>query len=384
MSRQIIHIDMDAFYASVEQLDNPDLKGKPVIVGGAADSRGVVSAASYEARKYGVHSAMPMAQAVKLCPQAVRLPGRMERYKEISRKIRNIFDRFTDMVEPISIDEAFLDVTDHLRLFGPAPEIGRAIKKDINEEIGLTASIGIAPNKFLAKLASDLEKPNGFVVLTEENKQAILDPLPVSKIWGVGKVTNNALKQQGIQTIYELRTSPLTKIKSIVGNFAVDLLDLAQGIDDRPVEKETQAKNLSSEHTFAVDVKDYDALRSVLWGQVQEVAQRLRQKGLKAGTVILKCRYGDFRTITRSKTIAEPTATTEILWQEVKEVFQKWYDQSRGALRLIGFGVSGLVDEHSGQQKLFLDPVEEKHQKIDKTVDAIKKRFGSEALRRGE
>ena len=193
-SRQIIHVDMDAFYASVEQLDNPDLVGKPVIVGGAPQERGVVSAASYEARKFGVHSAMPMSQAIRLCPDAVVLPVRMKRYVELSKEIQIIFQQFTPQIEPISLDEAFLDVTGSLRLFGSADKIGRAIKHQIREQVGLVASVGIATNKFLAKLASDLEKPDGFVVITEEDKKRILDPLPVSRIWGVGKVTEKALR----------------------------------------------------------------------------------------------------------------------------------------------------------------------------------------------
>src|SRR5512136_638257 len=199
--RQIIHVDMDAFYASVEQRDRPELKGKAVIVGGDPRQRGVVSAASYEARKFGVHSAMPMSQAVRLCPDAIVLPVRMERYAELSQQIHTIFESFTPQIEPISLDEAFLDVTGSLRLFGDAEKIGRAIKDQIRQKLGLIASVGIAPNKFLAKIASDLNKPDGFVVITEQNKQRILDPLPVSKIWGIGKVTSEALKQACIFTI---------------------------------------------------------------------------------------------------------------------------------------------------------------------------------------
>ena len=384
MTRQIIHIDMDAFYASVEQLDNPTLVGKAVIVGGAAEARGVVSAASYEARKFGVHSAMPMGRATRLCPQAVVLPVRMQRYVELSRQIRNILDRYTTKVEPISIDEAFLDVTNCVRFLGPATTIGRNINNAIKEEVKLTASVGIAPNKFLAKLASDLHKPDGFVVITEENKQEILDPLSVSKIWGVGKATEKTLLSHGIKTIADLRTQPLASLKAIVGNCAADLLALAQGEDDRQVETETQAKSLSSEETFATDIVDYDALKNVLFGQVQEVAERLRHKELQANTIVLKLRYGDFRTLTRSKSLTEPTATTEILWQVAKEVFQKWYDKDGGALRLIGFGVSGLVSEQEGQKTLFEDPLEKKHKSIDKTVDAIRQKFGRDALKRGQ
>jgi len=384
MVRYIIHADMDAFYAAVEQLDNPELRGKPVIVGGSVEARGVVSAASYEVRKFGVHSSMPMAQAMKLCPHAVILPVRMERYIELSAKIRNIFDSYTAKVEPISIDEAFLDVTDCVKVLGPADHIGRDIKRKIKDEVGLTVSIGIAPNKFLAKLASDLEKPDGFVVITDENKQGILDPLPVNKIWGVGKVTDKTLESHGIRTIENLRRCSLANLRLIVGNCADELLGLAKGVDNRPVETESQAKSISSEHTFATDIKDYDTLRSVVFGQVQEVAQRLRSKGLKAKTITLKFRYGNFRTVTRSKSITEASATTDTLWQACKEVFQKWYNNSGGALRLIGFGVSGLLEENAGQQSLFVNPEEEKQKRVDKAVDAIRERFGEDALRLGE
>ena len=209
-SRQIIHVDMDAFYASVEQLDNPDLMGKAVIVGGDPKQRGVVSAASYEARKFDIHSAMPMSQAVRLCPNAIVLPVRMKRYVELSQQIHAIFEKFTPQIEPISLDEAFLDVAGSLKLFGSAEKIGRDIKYQIKDQLGLVASVGIATNKFLAKLASDLDKPDGFVVITEEKKQQILDPLPISNIWGVGKVTQRALKSKGINTIEQLRNAPVS------------------------------------------------------------------------------------------------------------------------------------------------------------------------------
>ena len=264
-SRQIIHVDMDAFYASVEVLDNPDLRGKPVIVGGDADSRGVVAAASYEVRKFGVRSAMPMRQAVKLCPHAIILPVRMHRYIEFSHKIHTIFERYTPLIEPISIDEAFLDVTGCPQ---DAMAIGRAIKVTIKKETGLTASLGIAPNKFLAKVASDLKKPDGFVVITEADKQQILDPLPVGTIYGVGKVTGKILQSQGIRTITQLRQVPLEKLRPLVGNFAGELLDLACGIDNRPVElpgncesKISRQKRLRSNFATAISPRSPEVKR---------------------------------------------------------------------------------------------------------------------------
>ncbi len=383
-TRQIIHVDMDAFYASVEQLDNPELVGKAVIVGGSPEARGVVSAASYEARKFGVHSAMPMARAIKLCPDGIILPVRMERYVEVSRQIHAIFERYTPQIEPISLDEAFLDVTGSIGLFGSSKRIGLEIKKAIRDELGLVASVGIAPNKFLAKLASDLNKPDGFVVITEENKQEILDPLPVNKIWGVGKVTEKALQARAIRKIIQLRNTPIDVLQNILGNQAEPLLQLAQGIDEREVESVRQAKSISSEDTFATDIEDKEVLLKVLHTQVEEVSQRLRAEGLEAKTITLKLRYGDFKTVTRSSTLSSPTSVTKTLWQEAEAVFDKWYKKSAGALRLIGFGASGLVEEGRGERFLFLDPEEEKQKRLDKVVDQIKGRYGGDAVRRGE
>ncbi len=381
--RQIIHVDMDAFYASVEQRDRPELRGKAVIVGGDPKSRGVVSAASYEARPFGVHSAMPTAQALRLCPHAVLLPVRMERYAEVSQTIHAIFESYTPLVEPISLDEAFLDVTDSLKLFGDAERIGREIKRRIKEQTHLTASVGIAPNKFLAKLASDLRKPDGFVVITEQNKQEILDPLPVGRIWGVGKVTEQAFSARGIETIAELRRCPREELKGIVGNAADDLLRLARGEDDREVESERQHKSLSSEQTFARDVGDESVLLAVLLEQVEEVAERLRRHQLKARTITLKLRYGDFRTVTRSATLREATNLTRPLWQTAERTFRRWQTRSAGPLRLLGFAASGLQHERAGQQLLFADPEQEKLRRLDRIVDKIRDRYGKRAVRRG-
>ncbi|MHC4116435.1 MAG: DNA polymerase IV [Planctomycetota bacterium] len=381
--RQIIHVDMDAFYASVEQLDNPDLVGKAVIVGGDPKGRGVVSAASYEARKFGVHSAMPMSQAIRLCPGAIVLPVRMRRYVEFSKQIRAIFQKFTPQIEPISLDEAFLDVTGSLRLFGGAEKIGRDIKGQIKEQLGLIASVGIAPNKFLAKLASDLDKPDGFVVITDENKQRILDPLDVSRMWGVGKVTEKTLKAKGISTIGQLRETPPETLRSMFGDQTQHVLRLARGVDDRDVESDSQAKSISSEQTFSTDISDKETLTSVLLGEVEDVAQRLRQNGLEAKTISLKLRYGDFRTITRSNTFDPPTNVTKRLWRQAEEVFLKWQKKSAGALRLLGFGASGLQKAGAGQLQLFPEPEQEKQKRLDRAFDEIRGKFGDDALRRG-
>jgi DNA polymerase-4 len=382
-TRQIIHVDMDAFYASVEQLDRPELRGKAVIVGGDPQSRGVVSAASYEARPFGVHSAMPMAQAVRLCPHAVVLPVRMERYVEISQVIQAIFEGYTPLVEPISLDEAFLDVTGSLNLFGSAEQIGRDIRRQIKEQTHLTASVGVAPNKFLAKLASDLKKPDGFVVITEQNRQEILDPLGVGRIWGVGKVTEQALRSHGIATIAQLRCTRLVELEGIVGNAATELLKLARGEDEREVEPDRERKSLSSEQTFATDIRDAGTLSGVLLEEVEEVAERLRRHQLKARTVTLKLRYGDFRTVTRSETLREATNLTKPLWEAAERIFRQWQARSGGPLRLLGCAASGLEHEDAGQQWLFPDPEQEKLKRLDEAVDKIRDRYGKRAMRRG-
>jgi DNA polymerase IV len=382
--RHILHVDMDAFYASVEVLDNPALKGKPVIVGGDAKARGVVSAASYEVRKFGVHSAMPMVTAIRLCPQAVVLPVRMDRYIEVSRRIHEIFDKYTTLVEPVSVDEAFLDVTDSARLYGGVEAVGRAIKAEIKDKLHLTASVGVAPNKFLAKLASDLEKPDGFTVITEENLHDVLDPLDVGKVWGVGKKTEKLLKSKGIATIGQLRKWPVESLRRIVGNYADDLVALASGIDDRQVETGRDAKSVSSEETFATDIANVETLAGVLLGQVEEVAGRLRQDGLRARTITLKLRYGDFRTITRSLTLSEPTDVTQTLWEEARKMLSKWKKQEGGPLRLLGFGVSGFDASQPAQGMLFADADQEKQKRLDRAVDDIHRRFGKGSVHRGK
>lgn len=379
----ILHIDMDAFYASVEVKDNPALQGKPVLVGASPKQRGVVAACSYEARKFGIHSAMPMSQAIRLCPKAIVLPVRMSIYVEISKQIQQIFFNYTPDVEPLSLDEAFLDVTGCISLFGSAETIGRKIKADIREETGLTASVGLAPNKFLAKLASDLQKPDGFVIITEENKQQILDPLPVSKIWGIGTVTNKALEKVGIKTIEQLRTAPKYKLSMVFGNQIDDILRLAQGIDNRKVEPHTEARSISAEETFPTDIIEKENLLTILQNQVEEVSQRLRAENLQCRTITLKIRYGDFKTITRSFTLDRPTNTTQILLQEAQNLFDKWYKKSAGALRLLGFGTAGLSPEGTGQKLLFSDPQEEKQKKIDEVYDKIRGKFGKDRLKRG-
>lgn len=383
LERHIIHVDMDAFFASVEQLDNPSLKNCPVIVGGSASRRGVVCAASYEARRFGIHSAMPMACANKLCPQAIVLPVRMERYSELSTQIHGVFQRFTPIVEAISIDEAFLDVTGSLKLFGDVQSLGKKIKSEIYHETQLICSVGIASNKFLAKLASDLQKPDGFVVIEKQNCQSILDPLTVGRIWGVGKKSLAKLEGVGIRTILDLRQADASTLQRLFGNETEHLLRLACGQDDRAVQPWSQRKSISAEQTFARDINDITILQDVLLDQVQQVACRLRRSDLKAQTVTLKYRHANFRTETQSHTLRESTATTETLWRVVKEMFSAKTTSQPLCLRLIGFGVNKLAGHEDGQQlTLFSDPDAEKQQSLDSAVDEINLRFGKSTIKR--
>jgi len=380
--KKIIHVDMDAFFASVEVLDYPDLAGKPLVVGGTPEGRGVVAAASYPARKFGIYSAMPMSTALKKCHNLIVRPNRMSRYAEVSDHIMSIFARYTDLIEPISLDEAFLDVTGSIALYKSAENIGRAIKQNIKDELNLIASIGIADNKFLAKLASDLEKPDGFTVITQQNAQKILDPLPVSKIFGVGKVLAKKLKTHGIQTIAQLRNTSSDRLRLLAGSFTDTLLDLANAKDSRPVTLPANPKSVSHEYTFAKDTDDTDILLSAIMQQTEKVATRLRAKKLKAKTITLKLRYANFKTITRSQSLDAPTNTTKPLADAAESIFNKWKNKSLAPLRLIGFAASNLTQENKGQLNLFANPKQKKQSKIDTTLDKINKKYGQNTIKR--
>lgn len=379
----ILHVDMDAFYASVEELDNPALAGRPVVVGGTPDGRGVVAAANYAARRFGIHSAMPAAQAKRLCPQAVFIRSRMDRYAQLSRAIRTIFARYTPLVEPLSLDEAFLDVTSSLRLFGDAQTIARRIKRDIRDELGLVASVGVAPNKFLAKLASDLNKPDGLVVVPTHAIEAFLAPLPVSRLWGVGKVANRDLAELGVQTIGDLRNVPEELLERRFGRSAAHLRRLARGIDDRPVVPDRDAKSISHETTFATDIDDAEILRSWLLELSEQVATRLRRHALRGRTVFIKVRYADFRTVTRSESLDAPTSVTRVLYLAAARLLRAELGSRPPPVRLLGMGVSGVTAETLEQGELFEETNREQQRRIDSVVDEIKTRFGNRALRRG-
>jgi len=380
--RTILHVDMDAFFASVEIRDHPELEGKPVIVGGRVDARGVVAAANYIARTFCIHSAMPVSTALRLCPEAVLLPPRLERYGEISHQIRAIFERFTPVVEPLSLDEAFLDVSGSLTLFGSAQTMGQKIKTVICDELGLTASIGIAPNKLLAKIASDLEKPDGFVVVPSDGIQAFLDPLPVSRIQGVGRVAEHKLKNIGIHNIENLRKTTLKQLEPLFGQkTSRHLLACAQGIDSRPVVPDREAKSISHERTFPQDVDQEGILHITLLGLTEQVMRRLRSAGKLARCVELKLRFADFSTTTRSRHLAAPTDITSEIWHVLQQLMQQhWKGQP---VRLTGMGVSELQHPEVRQGDLFLDETHAHQQQVDRVADDIRERFGKEAMRRG-
>jgi DNA polymerase IV len=374
---------MDAFYASIEERDRPELAGKAVIVGGSPEKRGVVAAANYVARRYGVHSAMPSATAHRLCPHGIYLPPRIGYYAQVARQIRDIFERFTPLVEPLSLDEAFLDVTGSQSLFGPAAQIGQEIKRTIRQELRLVASVGVAPNKFLAKIASDLRKPDALVVVEPDKVQEFLDPLPVERLWGVGKQGSKVFQGLGIRTIGQLRQCPLDLLQGHFGSGGEHLWNLAHGRDDRPVVPEREAKSISNETTFERDIADIDVLRAWLVDLVEQVGWRMRQHGLRGRTVQLKVRFADFSTITRSQTLPEPTDITDELRRTADELLCHRLPAGHLPVRLLGMGVGNLDDTGLVQGLLFDAEEREKQSRVDSVVDRLKERFGAAIIRRG-
>jgi nucleotidyltransferase/DNA polymerase involved in DNA repair len=380
MTRAILHVDMDAFYASVEQRDNPDLRGKPVIVGAGPQERGGVAACSYEARKFGVHSAMPSRTAFKLCPQGIFVRPNMKKYSTVSRQIMAILETFTPLIQPLSIDEAFLDATGSTKIFGDALTIAKRIKTEISAQTGLSASVGVAPNKFLAKLASDLNKPDGLTVITDENKVSMLAPLPVGKLWGVGKVTEKRLHELGIQTIGDIQRMPIEELRQRFGNTAEHLHALALGEDDREVETDEETKSISSEHTFDVDTADLDQIKKCLLEQCEEVGLRLRQEKIAARTVQLKLRYADFTTLTRRRTLPQPTQDEMMLYEVAGQLLVAEGIEGK-RIRLIGIGGSNLVEP--GVQGDLFDRTSEKRARVNKVMDDLRGKLGPGAIKRG-
>jgi len=379
MRRTILHVDMDAFYASVEQRDNPDLRGKPVVVGG--NTRGVVAAASYEARTFGIRSAMPMAEARRRCPQLVRVPVRMSLYKSVSDEIFTVFREFTPLVEGLSLDEAFLDVTASRALFGTGEEIATVVKKTIRERTGLTASVGVAENKLVAKIASDLDKPDGLVVIGAAECCEKLDPLPVSVIPGIGRETQARLSKCGLQTVADLRLAHDRDLTPIFGRYTSKTRDRASGIDNRPVVPFREEKSISAEETYDSDLAAREDMDREMLRLAERTASRLRKASLVAGTVQVKIRQSNFQTFTRQRRLKPPGNNTDQICQIARELLGVWLSENPGArVRLLGVGGSNLSPLE--QRDLFAIDNGPTADAVDQTVDQIRDRFGSASLSR--
>jgi len=377
--RAILHVDMDAFYASIEQRDNPELRGKPVVVGG--DTRGVVAAASYEVRRFGVHSAMPMSEARRRCPELIRVAPRMSQYKAVSTQIFEIFHDYTPLVEGLSLDEAFLDISASQALHGTATRIAHSIKQRILTQTGLTASIGVAENKLVAKIASDLDKPDGMFVISAENCRSILDPLPVSVIPGIGRQTLARLQAVQIQTVADLRLAPDRILEPIFGRYTQRTRQRAAGIDNRAVVANREEKSISAEETFDVDLSDRRDMERELLALAETAARRLRKSGLQAGTIQVKIRQADFQTFTRQKSRHPPSSNTEQIFSIAKELLGTWLEANPGTrIRLLGVGGSNLAPAEQGE--LFAAAGDVTPDRIDEAVDRIQERFGAGVLGR--
>lgn len=399
MRRWIMHVDMDAFFASVEQLDHPEYKGHPVIVGGLS-SRGVVATASYEARKFGVHSAMPISRAKKLCPQGIFVYPNMARYKEISHVIHKVMEEFTPLIEPLSLDEAFLDVTGITHKFTGPKALGRAIKDRVFAETGLIISAGLAPNKFLAKLASDLDKPDGLVVIPYGKECESLANLPIKRIWGVGPSTERRLKHGGFLLIKDIQAlSDEKPLVPYVGNQARRIWELARGIDERPVEPDRQIQSVGNEETYESDVEDPTVIDLELHYFANRVAKRLRKYGLMGNTVSIKVRYNDFKTVSRQKRLDSATDQERIIYDISVLLWNKLMRERTGTpfvqahtsildmpikpIRLLGVTVSGLSTEGIVQEDLFSSEVDEKEEKLSTVLDSLASKFGENAIMSG-
>ena len=379
----ILHIDMDAFYASVEQLDNPWLKGKCVIVGGTSN-RGVVSASSYEARRFGVRSAMPIFQARQKCPDGVFVPPRMERYKEVSKKIMAILREFSPQVEVVSIDEAYMDVSGSQRLHGDPETVAMNIKNEIKKKLGLACSVGVAPGKFLAKVASDMDKPDGLTIIPPQEVHQFIESLPVQKVPGVGKKTFLQLESMGIKTLGDVNKFPDKMLLDRLGKFGHRLIELASGRDHSTVTPWSPHKSVSSERTLGEDTRDKKLLHKYLLKQSVEVARQLRKANFRARTITLKLKHADFKQFTRSKTISTPTRSSETIYQHAASLLDNY--ELTQKIRLIGVGTSGFKSAGQPVQLDLFDRVKKSDQtweKVDRTLESITNKFGRDAIKRG-
>ena len=391
-----MHVDMDAFFASIEQLDHPEYKGHPVIVGGLS-SRGVVATCSYEARKFGVHSAMPISRAKKLCPDGIYVYPRMDRYKEVSHQIFSIMKEFTPHIEPLSIDEAFLEVSGMSTMYSGPKALGRAIKDRVFEETGLIISAGLAPNKFLAKLASDLDKPDGLVVIPYGREKEILAPLPIKRIWGVGPRTEKILKTGGFHLMRHIQALPDERsLIPIVGNQARRIWELANGIDDRPVETDRKIQSIGAEETYEEDLTDGSTIELEFRYFANRLSKRLRKRNLLGHTVSIKVRYDDFTTVSRQKRLDTPSdhehvffETALLLWNKLmqdktsKQLKGVTFMDPPGPIRLLGLTVSGLDEDVPMQDSLFESPKNETENKLAGVLDSLESKFGETAVMSG-
>lgn len=352
LDRRILHCDMDCFYAAIHMRDDPELRGRPVVIGGPAEGRGVVAAASYEARAFGVHSAMPAARARRLCPQAVFLRPDFERYRKESQEIFAIFRDFTAVVQPVSIDEAYLDVSEVWRAYGSATALAQALRTRVLAERDLTVSVGVGPNRLIAKIASDHDKPDGLTVISPRRVRRFLDPLPARKLPGVGPVTAKKLAHEGLETVADLRRESLDRLEDLLGSFGAALYRYCRGIDDRPVRVERVRKSLSSENTFARDLTTVEEMRVEIERLAQGVAASLAKRELSAGTVTIKVRYSDFETVTRSQTLSTATSEAEVVRSAARLLLDRTEAGER-AVRLLGVGCSNLTNTAVEQLRLF-------------------------------
>jgi DNA polymerase-4 len=381
MARRIMHIDLDAFFVSVEQVADPSLKGKPVVVGGKPKGRGVVAAASYEAREFGLHSGMPLSTASRLCPQAIFIQGSFPKYREASRKFMEILTDFSPYLEPMGLDEAYLDATGFESLHGSIKEMAQKIKRRVKKELGINASIGIASGKVVAKVASEMSKPDGLLEVKEGEEAKFLAPLPVGKLPGIGKKTEPKLKSLGIDTIGKLSAMPLEALKSHFGASGELLKRSASGIDDREVEPPAAAKSTSRETTFAKDTKDPARLESTLRYLGERVGADLRQKNKRARCVTLKLRYGDFATITRRRTLSQSTDSDQAIFETGQRLLKQALAGEKRAVRLIGIGVSELVE--TGRQLDMMDSSAQRQEQLNKAIDRIRRKYGFTAIQTG-
>lgn len=376
--RWIFHVDMDAFFVSVEEIFDPGLKGKPVIVGGDPDGRGVVAAASYEARKYGIHSAMPLAQAKRLCPKAIFVHGRHGAYGEFSRRVFNILAKYTPDIERTSVDEGYLDMTGFERIHGHPLSVANRMKREIKERIGLNASFGISSNKLVSKIASDCAKPNGILLVMPGHEREFLAPLNIKRLPGIGKVMNEKLTSLGIKTIGDLAQIEKDVLEATFGKWGLDLYYRANGISNSPVEESGKVKSISRETTFETDTLDMTFIDATLFHLIEDVAHSLREENLQARCITLKLRYPDFKTVTRSITLKEPTDLDKVIYENIKALWKKSYTR-RGRVRMVGVGVSNFTTSLY-QQDLFYGEKMRKLKNYYRSIDKIRAKYGNNSI----